>query len=139
VWASHSNCRALVAHHRQFSDDQIRELIRRDAVIGAAFDAWMLAPGWVRGESTPEAAGVTLQTVIDHIDHVCQIAGDALHAGIGSDLDGAFGREQCPADVRTIADLSNVPTLLAARGYDDRDVLNIAHGNFLRFLRNAWN
>jgi membrane dipeptidase len=139
VWASHSNCRALVAHHRQFSDDQIRELIRRDAVIGAAFDAWMLAPGWVRGESTPEAAGVTLQTVIDHIDHICQIAGDALHAGIGSDLDGAFGREQCPADVRTIADLSNVPTLLAARGYDDRDVLNIAHGNFLRFLRNAWN
>jgi membrane dipeptidase len=139
MWASHSNCRALVAHHRQFSDDQIRELIRRDAVIGAAFDAWMLAPGWVRGESTPEAAGVTLQTVIDHIDHICQIAGDALHAGIGSDLDGAFGREQCPADVRTIADLSNVPTLLAARGYDDRDVLNIAHGNFLRFLRNAWN
>jgi membrane dipeptidase len=139
VWASHSNCRALVAHHRQFSDDQIRELIQRDAVIGAAFDAWMLSPGWVRGESTPEAAGVTLKTVLDHMDHICQIAGDALHVGIGSDLDGAFGREQCPADVHTIADLSNVPALLEARGYDDGDILNIAHGNFVRFLRKAWN
>ena len=56
VWASHSNCRSLVPHERQFTDDQIRELIERDAVIGAVFDAWMLAPGWVRGESTPERA-----------------------------------------------------------------------------------
>ena len=36
VWASHNNCRALVPHQRQFSDDQLKELIRREAVIGAA-------------------------------------------------------------------------------------------------------
>jgi membrane dipeptidase len=139
VWASHSNCRALVPHHRQFSDEQIRELIQRGAVIGAAFDAWMLAPGWVRGESTPEAVGVTLETVVDHIDHVCQIAGNARHSMIGSDLDGGFGREQCPADVQTIADLSRLPAILAARGYRDEDVAAIAHGNFVRFLRDSWN
>ncbi len=138
LWASHSNCRALVAHNRQFSDEQIRELIQRGAVIGAVFDAWMLVPGWVRGETTPQSAGVTLETVVDHIDHVCQIAGNARHAGIGSDLDGAFGREQCPADVRTIADLSSLPGVLKARGYTDEDVANIAHGNFVRFLRSAW-
>jgi membrane dipeptidase len=138
VWASHSNCRALVNHNRQFSDDQIRELIRRGAVIGAAFDAWMLAPGWVRGTSTPESAGVTLRTVADHIDHVCQIAGDALHAGIGSDLDGAFGREQCPADALTIADVSRLARILSERGYSGEEVANIAHGNFLRFLRQVW-
>ena len=80
----------------------------RDAVIGAAFDAWMLGPGWVRGESTPERAGVTLNTVIDHIDRICQIAGNARHCGIGSDLDGAFGREQSPSDVHTIADLARI-------------------------------
>ena len=34
VWASHSNCRSIVAHNRQFSDDHIRELIARGAVIG---------------------------------------------------------------------------------------------------------
>lgn len=138
VWASHSNCRSLVPHNRQFSDDQIRELIGRGAVIGAAFDAWMLAPGWVRGTTTPESAGVTLDTVLDHIDHVCQIAGNARHCGIGSDLDGAFGREQCPSDVATIADLSQIPARLAARGYSAAEVEAIAHGNFVRFLRDAW-
>lgn len=138
LWASHSNCRALVPHNRQFSDEQIGELIQRGAVLGAAFDAWMLKPGWVRGTSTPEHAGITLETVIDHIDHICQIAGNARHCGIGSDLDGAFGREQCPADVRTIADLSRLPALLMARGYSGDDIEAIAHGNFVRFLRSAW-
>ena len=37
VWASHNNCRALVPHQRQFNDDQLKELIRRDAVIGGRF------------------------------------------------------------------------------------------------------
>jgi membrane dipeptidase len=138
VWASHSNCRSLVPNERQFSDDQIRELIARDAVVGVAFDAWMLVPGWVRGTSTPEDAGVTLDAVSQHIDHICQLAGNARHVGIGSDLDGAFGREQCPSDVRTIADLSRLPALLASKGYSDSDVELVAHGNFIRFLRRAW-
>jgi membrane dipeptidase len=138
VWASHSNCRSLVPNERQFSDEQLRELIARGAVIGVAFDAWMLVRDWVRGTSTPETAGVTLDTVVQHIDHVCQLAGNASHAGIGSDLDGAFGREQCPSDVHTIADLSRLPALLTSRGYSAADVEQIAHGNFVRFLRHAW-
>lgn len=138
VWASHSNCRALVPHNRQFSDEQLRELIGRGAVIGAAFDAWMLVPGWVRGQSTPAAAGVTLERVVDQMDHVCQIAGNARHCMIGSDLDGAFGREQCPADVDTIADLRRLPGILHRRGYTPEDVDGIMGGNFLRFVRTAW-
>jgi membrane dipeptidase len=98
----------------------------------------MLVPGWVRGKTTPEGAGVTLATVADHIDHICQLAGDTRHSGIGSDLDGAFGREQCPADVATIADLARLPALLSARGYGDGDIQRIAHGNFIAFLRRAW-
>jgi membrane dipeptidase len=138
VWASHSNCRALVAHNRQFSDEQLRELIERDAIIGTAFDAWMLAPQWIRGETTPDSAGVTLETVVDHIDHVCQLAGNARHCCIGSDLDGAFGREQCPADIRTIADLANLRDVFARRGYTPADVSQILNGNFIRFVRKAW-
>ncbi len=138
VWASHSNCRALVHHNRQISDDQIRELVRRGGVIGTALDAWMLVPGWTRGSSSPELAGVTLATVVEHIDHVCQIAGNARHAAIGSDLDGAFGREQSPSDLETIADLARVPELLAARGYSADDIRAIAHGNVVQFLRKAW-
>jgi membrane dipeptidase len=138
AWASHHNCRALVPHQRQLSDAMIRALVERGAVIGAAFDAWMLIPGWVRGKTTPESSGVSLAHVADHIDHVCQIAGSARHSGIGSDLDGAFGREQCPRDLDTIADLENLRTLLNARGYSAVVVEQIMHGNFVRFLREAW-
>ncbi|MEQ9583036.1 MAG: membrane dipeptidase, partial [Arenibacter sp.] len=33
VWASHNNCRKFVDHNRQYSDEQILELIGRDGVI----------------------------------------------------------------------------------------------------------
>jgi membrane dipeptidase len=138
VWASHNNCRALVNHNRQYSDEQIKELINRGAVIGGALDAWMMVPGWVRGKSNPKEMNCNLEVVLDHMDHICQIAGNALHIGIGSDLDGAFGREQCPYDLETIADLQNIPSLLKKRGYSDTDIENVMHGNWLRFLRKAW-
>ena len=82
--------------------------------------------------------GVTLRHVIDHIDHICQVAGNASHVGIGSDLDGAYGREQTAVDLTTIAELARIPTLLAERGYAPGDIQNIAHGNFIGFLRRVW-
>ena len=66
------------------------------------------------------------------------LAGNALHIGIGSDLDGAFGKEQSPYDLETIADLQRIPELLAKRGYSTQDIENVAHGNWLRFIRSAW-
>ncbi len=138
VWASHNNCRSLVPHHRQFSDEQLRVLIERGAVIGAVLDAWMLVPGWQRGISTPQQANLTLEAMADHIDHVCQIAGNARHAAIGSDLDGAFGTEQCPADLNTIADLQKLPNILKRRGYSEEDVAGIMGGNWVGFLRRVW-
>lgn len=138
IWASHNNVRALVNHNRQFSDEQIKELINRNAVIGGALDAWMMVPGWVRGQSTPQSMNCNLEVMIDHLDHICQIAGNALHIGIGSDLDGAFGREQCPYDLETIADLQKLPSMFSKRGYSATDIENIMHGNWLRFLRNTW-
>jgi membrane dipeptidase len=138
VWASHNNCRALVDHNRQFSDDMIKVLIARGAVIGGVFDAWMLSPGWIRGKSTPQERQVNLDTLLDHMDHICQLAGNANHIGIGSDLDGGFGTEQCPMDIASIADLQKIPTLLQKRGYSPQDIEKVMHGNWLRFLKNAW-
>ena len=134
--ASHNNCRSLVPHQRQFTDEQLRVIVKRGGVIGAAFDAWMLQPGWIVGESKNEQ--VSLSTVVDHIDHVCQLASSSHHAAIGSDLDGGFGREQSPHDLDTIADLQKLAGLLAERGYKDEDVAAIMHGNWLRLLRRAW-
>jgi membrane dipeptidase len=138
VLASHHNCRALVPDQRQLTDEQIKRLIGRGAVIGAALDDWMLVPGWVRGRTTPQETGVSLATVVDHIDHVCQLAGNARHAALGTDLDGGFGREQSPCDLDTIADLQKFPDLLRRRGYDEPDVGDILYGNWLRFFRAAW-
>ncbi len=138
VWASHNNCRALVNHNRQFSDDMIKALIERGAVIGSALDAWMMVPGWVRGQSNPKAMGCSLNKMVDHMDHICQLSGNALHVGLGTDLDGAFGKEQCPYDVETIEDLNTVPALLLKRGYSQQDVENVMHGNWLRFLEGSW-
>jgi membrane dipeptidase len=135
VWASHNNCRAIVDHNRQYSDEQIRVLIERGAIIGAAFDAWMIVPGWERGVSTPENMHCNIGKLIDHIDRICQIAGNSRHVCIGSDLDGGFGREQCPYDLETIADLAYLPGLFSLRGYREEDIDNIMQANALRFLR----
>lgn len=136
VLASHNNCRALVEHQRQFSDDQLKAVIERDGVIGVALDTWMLQAGWVIGETTNE--NVSLATVVDHIDHVCQLAGNAQHVAIGSDLDGGFGREQSPHDLDTIVDLQRIAVILAERGYAAADIDAVMHGNWVRFLRESW-
>ncbi len=134
VLASHNNCRALVPGDRQFDDDQIRAILERDGVIGAVFDSWMLMPGWSHARNSE----VTLEAVIDHIDHVCQMAGNARHSAIGGDLDGGYGTEQTPVGLDTIADLQKVPGLLSARGYSTEDIEGIMHGNWLRFFESAW-
>lgn len=138
MWASHQNCRSLVPHMRQFSDEQLRALIERGAVIGSALDAWMLFPGWVRGQTTPQSSGVRLEHVADHMDHICQLAGNARHVGIGSDLDGCFGTEQTPQDLETIADLTKLRGILSARGYAAGEVEGACWKNFVDFLRRAW-
>jgi membrane dipeptidase len=138
VWASHQNCRSLVPHNRQFDDAQLKVLIERNAIIGAAMDAWMIVPGWKRGESDPVSMQCGLEALINHIDHICQLAGNSRHVCIGSDLDGGFGKEQAPYDMETIADLQKIPSLLQKRGYAPEDIEGIMHGNALRFLRAAW-
>lgn len=137
VWASHQNCRALVPHQRQHSDEQIKAVIERDGIIGAAFDAWMMVPNWVRGTTTPESSGVKIETIVDHIDHICQLAGSARYCGIGSDLDGGYGKEQTAGDLETIADLQKLTEILARRGYSRADIEGIMHGNWLRVLSRA--
>jgi membrane dipeptidase len=133
VLASHNNCRALVAGQRQFSDRQIQMLIERDGVIGVALDAWMLKPGWVRGQSSREE--VALSAVVDHVDHICQLAGGSHHAAIGSDLDGGFGTEQTPLGLDRISDLQKLDGMFQERGYSSEAIDDIFHGNWLRFFR----
>ena len=133
VMASHNNCRALVPGVRQYSDRQIQALIEREGVMGVALDAWMLYPGWIKGQTQPEV--VSLEAMVDHMDHICQLAGNSHHAAIGTDLDGGYGTEQCPHDLDTIADLQKIPDMLRARGYGEEDVQAIMYDNWVRLFR----
>jgi membrane dipeptidase len=136
VLGTHNCCRALCDHDRQLDDKQIKALVDRGGVIGTAFDDWMLSSLW--DPQAQDNSGITLETVVDHIDHVCQVAGNAGHAAIGSDLDGGFGKEQAPADIDTIADMQKIPAILDQRGYSTQDIAAIMHGNWIGQLRRSW-
>ena len=138
VWASHHNVRKIVPNQRQLSDEQIKKLVARGAVIGGMLDCWAMDIRFIDTVSDPWQLDIRLEHLLDHWDHICQIAGDATHIAIGSDLDGIFGTEQSPWDLNTIADLQQYETLLKRRGYTDSDIDGIFSGNWLRFLRNAW-
>jgi membrane dipeptidase len=90
-----------------------------------------LNPAW-RPADDPKI--VTLETLANHIDHICQIAGDALHVGIGTDFDGGFGYGAVPAEINTIADMQLLAPVLANRGYTAEDITAIFSGNWKRQL-----
>ncbi|MCY4159253.1 MAG: membrane dipeptidase [Bacteroidetes bacterium] len=135
VLASHHNCRALVRGQRQLSNQQIRDLISRGAVIGIAFDAWMLYPSWVRGKT--DRSVINLTAALDHIDHICELAGNSRHVAIGSDLDGGFGTNQTPTGLNRYSNLQLIAGLLLERGYSAEDVSNIYYNNWLSFFRHS--
>jgi membrane dipeptidase len=137
VMATHANCAALMRGadtNRHLPDRLIEGLIERDGVIGLIPLNSFLKAGWLR-KSGSRREEVSLETLIAHIDHICQIAGDSLHAGIGSDFDGGFGLQSIPPEFDSIADLQIIATGLKARGYGETDVENILGDNWLRFLR----
>ena len=132
IHASHQNSRRICDWQRQFSDQQYRAVIERGGVIGMAMDIIMIQPGYVRRSSERVA---TLDRLVDNVDVVCQLAGNADHVGIGSDLDGAYGHEQTPADLDRYTDLpGKFGELLSKRGYCEADIAKIFHGNWLRFF-----
>lgn len=135
VLASHHNCRSLVPGGRQLSDEQIRLLIDRDAVIGTALDAWMLYPNWQRGQTHCSVVG--LAAAADHIDHICTIAGSAQHCAIGSDLDGGFGNDQTPLGLDRYRDIQKLSAILRARGYSSAEVDGVFHGNWYRLFKDC--
>ena len=142
VLASHQNCRTLVPGERQFSDAQLQAIIERGGVIGASMDTWMLyADGNLDWANTGAASrrdlfpreAITLDHVADHIDHVCQLAGNAQHAAIGGDTDGQGGVDGAPHGVETVADYQKLAYILAERGYYQDDIANIMYRNWQRF------
>lgn len=137
IVATHANCAALMPNsnsNRHLSDRIIQGIVERDGVAGVVPFNSYLKVGWSR-EKGHSRAEVPLEVLASHIDHICQIAGDALHAGIGSDFDGGFGAQSVPPEIDTVADLQKLVSLLQARGCSEADTTHILGGNWLMRLK----
>ena len=138
VIASHSNPLAHLPHsikpERHLSDQVILRIAERDGVIGIVPFNPFLKDGWSPSDGRQ---AVTIDDVIVHIDHICQVVGDAGHVGLGSDFDGGFGADKVPLGLDSVADLRLIGDALSARGYDSGDVEAILNGNWLRVLNRA--
>lgn len=132
--ASHSNPRKFRESDRHLSDEMIRRLAERGGVMGIVLYNRFLSNAWTKGSRKSD---VTLDTVADAIDYVCQITGSAAHVGIGSDFDGGFGSESIPAEIDTVGDLLKIAAVLRGRGYSEADVEAVMSGNMLGKLRQA--
>lgn len=130
--ASHSNARHFVPMERHLNDTQIRRLAERDAVIGVVLFNRFITTSYYNG--LPKSQ-VPLSLLIDHVDHMCQLVGNANHVGIGSDFDGGFGADKIPAGINSTLDLPNIATDLQERGYAQTDIANIMGQNWLNLLR----
>ena len=140
VHASHCNCRALVPGQRQLSDEMIKAIVERGGVIGVVLHEGMLHPHMGtdhRGAFTP-AAVRSLDALVDRVEHICELAGNANHVAIGSDLDGGYGRELAPVEIDSIEDLPMIGDALARRGFDQPQRQAIGHGNLVRFFGESW-
>jgi membrane dipeptidase len=144
--ATHSNVRALCKGERQLPDDLVQAVIDRDGVVGASMDTWMLWPegapdwgtdNWPNNRKYFPRDAVTLNDLVDHMEYVNRMAGDALHSGIGGDTDGQGGRECAPADVDTIVDYHRIADILRARGRTEQDVENVMWRNWVRLFDRA--
>lgn len=135
VLASHSNPQTLMpgtTSNRHLPDEVIDHLLERDGIIGTVFYNAFLQQGWKKGE-----ARLPLERVVEHMDYICQRAGDALHAGIGTDFDGGLGLEDVPQGLDTAADLQKLAGLLAARGYSQPDIANLLGQNWINLLKRS--
>jgi membrane dipeptidase len=137
VVATHANALALLKgseSNRHLNDGTIRALVERQGIIGVVPVNPFLLPGWKRGDRREL---VTMDHVVAQIDHVCQIAGDARHVGLGTDFDGGFGLQSAPAQIDTIADLQKIVPLLLEKGYTEEDVAAILAQNWISMLKRS--
>ncbi len=119
VIASHSNCRALCDHVRSLTDDQLRALRANGGVVGVSF-----VPDFV------DAKHPSIARVLDHIEHVMEVAGPA-HVGLGSDFDGGG---------TVLRDATELPLLtqgLLDRGHSPDVIRGVLGENLLRALEQA--
>lgn len=139
VMATHSNCAAVFQgparqSQRHLRDEVIREIARRGGVVGInLFSKFLrdpLAAEIASSDTAPWRA--SLDDVVRHVEHVCEVTGDTRFVGLGSDMDGGFASSWLPAGVDRPDDLRALAVALGARGWKNGDIEAFAWGNWAR-------
>ena len=125
--ATHSNAHALSPHPRNLTDRQLDAIRDSRGVAGLNFHVGFLRADGAHDEQTPIA------TMVDHVESMVRRMG-IDHVALGSDFDGAT----MPAELKDAADLPALMEALRARGYEGEDLRKLAHGNWVRVLRETW-
>jgi membrane dipeptidase len=129
VMASHSNCRKIVPGDRQLSDEMIRALVERGGVIGMNFyDQFLMRPEEYKKRQC------TMEDLLAHVRHICELTGNARHVALGTDMDGGVGREEIPREIQSAGELCKVADALSGMGFPDEDVKNVMSENWMRYF-----
>ena len=133
----------MVNFYPSFIDDNWRAAWSATQPQREPLYAAAAAPYLERGEPVPYAVPLAvdrefyaqhpiplapLESLIDHFDHVAQVAG-IDHVGIGSDFDGFA---LLPAEISSAADLPKITAALLKRGYTEEQMKKLLGGNLLR-------
>lgn len=121
-----------IAHSNAFDEVEARTAALRaeiELTTGDPGEALRRSRAW-RAERLVELPPVGAATIVEHIDHIIQVAG-IDHVALGSDFDGIA---TVPTDLPDCAALPYLTELLARRGYDDTAIRKILGGNLLRVL-----
>ena len=78
------------------------------------------------------APSANVQHVVDHIDHIVEIAG-IDHVGIGCDFDGGGGID----GIFDVSEVANITIELVRRGYTEAQIEKIWGGNLMRVFRDV--
>jgi membrane dipeptidase len=113
---------------RHLGDPVIRAIAERSGVIGIVLYNGYLEREWLNDHSIPITVGVHVRR---QAEKIAETAGWSS-VGIGSDLDGGFGRGESPAEVDTVADLQSVGAAAPAEAR-----AGLLGENWLSFLRRA--
>ncbi len=159
--ASHSSCKYFAPDvKRDMTDDMIKKLGENNGVMMINFyTAFLSGEAYRQGKmidsvlaaqglksSNPLAkplieqfkkdhpAVVDVETVVNHIDHVVQLA-SIDNVGLGSDFDGVGGAGNLPDGLKDVSQYPNLIYALLKRGYTESDIEKICSGNVIRVWR----
>ncbi len=117
ILVSHANAYSLCQHWRNLDDSQLKALAEHGGLIGITQVADFVS------ETQPST-----ETMIDHMVYIAELIG-VEHVALGSDFDGADNMV-----IKDVAGYSQLPELLAKRGFTQPEIEMILHKNALSIL-----